>query len=161
MGINFIKQFEDYLSSELGVSIARYIDEVNDFPAASVLEERRERRHYGGETHTIQTLQLRGYIRSSVETALEDTEILARQLEQYTQQFSSVNVELSLVASGIISPNSPYSFTIEELIRLASMNKVPYIEDIRVLSLTTDEGLLAPYGMCDLMIGWTVVTYSR
>jgi hypothetical protein len=158
--MNILKSFEQHIKDEVGVSIERYIDSVNSFPAASILEERRERRHFGGEIHTLYTMQLRGYTHTSVETAIDDTEALARNLELATQSFVRVSTASSLIEEGILTTQSGLELSTQSLLSLASQNAIIHVDDSRVLSITSDEGLFAPYGVCDLMIGLTVVSYS-
>lgn len=160
MGKNLLKQFEQHLINEVGVSIEQYIDEVNSFPAATILNNSLEREHYGGETHIIQTLLLRGYSCTTVELALDETEALARQLEKATQNFVRANIVSSLLESDVITTQQGFELTTQQLLSIAVQNGLLVIHDARVLSITTDEGLLAPYGMCDLEVEWFYVKYS-
>lgn len=158
--MSFVKAFEEHIKDTIGVEINRYIDRVNTFPAAGITESKRERRHYGGETHIIETSQLRGYTRTSIETAIDDAESLARELERATQAFVRVNALNVLVGAGILSTQSGLEITTQSLISLSLQQGFKTITNSRVLTLTTDEGLLAPYGVCDLEVQWTYVSYS-
>jgi flagellar biosynthesis/type III secretory pathway M-ring protein FliF/YscJ len=60
-------------------------------------------------------LTIRGYTYSSMETSLDETEALAREIERTIQTLRS-----------------------------------PLIYSAKVLTLHTDEGLYAPYGICDV-----------
>lgn len=158
--MSFVRQFEEHIADSVGVEINRYIDDVNTFPAASVLESKIQRRHYGGETHIIETSQLRGYTRTSIETAIEDAESLARELERATQAFVRINALNALVGAGLISTQSGLELTTQSLISLSLQQGFKTVTNSRVLTITTDEGLLAPYGVCDLEVQWTYVSYS-
>lgn len=121
---NQIKLVENAIAaiSHLG---SPYIDAVNDFPSAVVLRpsvsssQRRasiERRHIGrGTTIDTFTFTVRGYTHTSLETAIDDCEAFARQLEEAIQSVSS-----------------------------------PSVIACYVLQVHTDEGLFAPYGICEL-----------
>lgn len=102
-----------------------YLDEVNSFPAVALLRQsissssRRANisRGYIGSGVTLDsfTFTVRGYTLTTIETALEDCEALARQLEIAIQSIDS-----------------------------------PLIYSSYVNEIGTDEGLNAPYGICEL-----------
>jgi hypothetical protein len=92
-----------------------YIDLVNSFPAVALLRPTVARQHQGKQTILhIFTCVIRGYVLTD-EDSINDSEDLARAIEQTLQSISS-----------------------------------PLIDDVRVLTVETDEGLLSPYGMCDV-----------
>ena len=102
-----------------------YIDTVNSFPSVALLRpsigaaSRRasiDRGHIGaGVTLDSFSFTIRGYTHTSIETAIDDCETLARNLEQAIQSIRS-----------------------------------PKIYSSRINELHTDEGLFAPYGICEL-----------
>jgi hypothetical protein len=124
----------------LGTVGAQFLDDVNSFPSVAILRpmiagksgeqhqnvsSRRAttvRNAIGGRvTLDALTLTIRGYTYTTMETALDETEALARQIEMVIQTLSS-----------------------------------PLIYSAKVLTLHTDEGLYAPYGICDVqcVIEW-------
>ena len=124
----------------IGTVGAQFLDDVNSFPSVVVLRplisgksgeqhqnvsSRRATtvRNAIGNRVTLDalTLTIRGYTCTTVETALDETEALARQIETVIQTLSS-----------------------------------PLIYSAKVLTLHTDEGLYAPYGVCDVqcVIEW-------
>ena len=124
----------------IGTVGAQFLDDVNSFPSVVVLRplisgksgeqhqnvsSRRATtvRNARGNRVTLDalTLTIRGYTCTTVETALDETEALARQIETVIQTLSS-----------------------------------PLIYSAKVLTLHTDEGLYAPYGVCDVqcVIEW-------
>ena len=124
----------------IGTVGAQFLDDVNSFPSVVVLRplisgksgeqhqnvsSRRAttvRNAIGGRvTLDALTLTIRGYTYTTIETALDETEALARQIETVIQTLSS-----------------------------------PLIYSAKVLTLHTDEGLYAPYGVCDVqcVIEW-------
>jgi hypothetical protein len=121
---------------------SQFLDDVNDFPSVVILRpmmsgksgeqhqnvsSRRAtvvRNAIGAEaTLNELTLTIRGYIMTTMETALDDCEQLAREIETIVQNLRS-----------------------------------PLIYSARVLTVHTDEGLYAPYGVCDVQcsIEWMI-----
>lgn len=102
-----------------------YIDAVNSFPSISILRpsigvaSRRATIDRGyissGVTLDSFSFTVRGYVLTSIETAIEDCEALARQIETAVQSIRS-----------------------------------PKIYSSYVTEVYTDEGLFAPYGICEL-----------
>jgi hypothetical protein len=118
----------------IGTVGAQFLDDVNSFPSVAILRplisgksgeqhqnvsSRRAtvvRNAIGGRvTLDALTLTIRGYTYTTIETSLDETEALARQIEQTIQTLSS-----------------------------------PLIYSAKVLTVHTDEGLYAPYGICDV-----------
>lgn len=96
-----------------------YIDEINSFPSTTLIRSGlspASRTHIGAGK-TIDSLQytVRGYVYTTIEDSLNDSEALARQLEKAIQSIKSSEIYSSYVSS-----------------------------------ISTDEGLFAPYGLCDL-----------
>lgn len=111
-----------------------FLDDVNTFPSVSVLRpslagkigehhqnvsSRRATttRNSIGNRATLDALSftIRGYTHTSIETAIDDAEQLARDIEYAVQTLRS-----------------------------------PLIYSAKVTSVHTDEGLFAPYGVCDI-----------
>jgi hypothetical protein len=115
----------------LGTIGAQFLNDVNSFPSVVILRpmmsakndtnlsSRRAtvtRTALGAQaTLNELTLTIRGYTYTSMETSLDETEALARQIEEIIQNLRS-----------------------------------PLIYSAKVLTLHTDEGLFAPYGICDV-----------
>lgn len=112
----------------------QFLDDVNTFPSVAILRpslagkigehhlNRSSRRatttrNSIGNRATLDELSfvVRGYTHTSVETAIDDTEQLARQIELAIQSLRS-----------------------------------PLIYSAKVTTVHTDEGLFAPYGVCDI-----------
>lgn len=115
MLISRVELIETALSSIATVGPG-FIDQVNDFPAVAILRPSVQRTHIG-KSATIETFSfiIRGYVQSD-EDSINDSEALAREIEQVIQSLDS-----------------------------------PLIYSSKVLSVETDEGLLSPYGMCDIV----------
>lgn len=128
-----IQLVETALSSVATVG-PQFLDDVQTFPSVAVLRPsiggRRGERHQRsssrratvvrnaiGGRNTLDSFSfiVRGYICTTVETAIDDCERLARDIEAAIQSIQS-----------------------------------PLIYDAYVETVHTDEGLYAPYGICDL-----------
>lgn len=115
-----IQDYESYIAEQINGSVARtpYLNDVNDFPSVCVLRNTITRQHIGaGRQEYVESFILRAYAHSSIESAIESAETLARAIEHNTASFTSTN-----------------------------------LRDARVLSITTDEGFLAPYSLCETEI---------
>ena len=116
------------LETAVGASGSQHLNRVNSFPSVAVIRSSSTRRpslttsHMGAGVKTYSMVCLiRGYTHTSIETAIDDCEALARDIERAVQSIRS-----------------------------------PDIYNARVLSVHTDEGLFAPYGICDVscQIDW-------
>lgn len=124
---------ENTLSTIATIS-SPFLDDVNTFPSVAILRpslsgkigehhqnsgSRRATttRNSIGNRATLDALSfvVRGYVYTSVETSIDDTEQLAREIELAIQTLRS-----------------------------------PLIYSAKVVSVHTDEGLFAPYGVCDI-----------
>lgn len=118
----------------LGTVGAQFLNDVNSFPSVVILRpmtagksgeqhqnvsSRRAtvvRNSIGGRATLDElVLTIRGYICTTLETSVDDCELLAREIESVIQSLSS-----------------------------------PLIYSAKVLTVHTDEGLFAPYGICDV-----------
>jgi hypothetical protein len=118
----------------LGTIGAQFLDDVNSFPSVVILRpmisgktgeqhqnisSRRAtvvRNSIGAEaTLNELIITIRGYVCTTIETSLDETEALAREIETVIQSLRS-----------------------------------PLLYSAKVLTLHTDEGLFAPYGICDI-----------
>jgi hypothetical protein len=116
----------------LGTIGAQFLDDVNSFPSVVILRPmlsaKNESNNLSSRRATVTrtalgaeatlnelTLTIRGYTHTSMETSLDETEALAREIESVIQNLRS-----------------------------------PLIYSAKVLTLHTDEGLFAPYGICDV-----------
>jgi hypothetical protein len=118
----------------VGLVGPQFLEDVNSFPSVAILrpmmtgkigEEHQNvssrrativRNAIGGRATLDQLMiTIRGYTYTSMETSVDETEALAREIEYVIQTLRS-----------------------------------PLIYSAKVLTLHTDEGLLAPYGICDV-----------
>jgi hypothetical protein len=101
----------------------RYLDDINDFPTITLTSPAAEDYLHSQSGQRIKTMRqfIRGYVYSTSEDSLSDSENLARDIETVVDNFAYLASNLQ-------------------------------VYDARVLSLTTDEGLLSPYGLCDLQV---------
>lgn len=157
----FQAAYQDHLVNSIPdcSSVEGFINDVNSFPAITVLRPGNAVTYRGGNERirTITAL-VRGYVRTSEETSIPDTEWLARQIEHYTATFPRTFTAGILVDSGILLAESLDQLVTEQLFALALENRLDYVESARVLVVSTDEGLLTPYGVCDLEVEMIYVT---
>lgn len=160
-----LSRFQAAYTTHLVNSIAQcsasdgYIDDVNSFPAIAVLRPTLGV-VYRGAGEQIRTINLlvRGYVRSSEETSINDSEILARDIERLTSTFPRAFTAGIVVDAGLILTEALDVLVTEQLFQIARENRLDYVEAARVLAVTTDEGLFSPYGICDLEVEMTYVT---
>ena len=102
----------------------KYMHDLNDFPAITFIPNREDRDHFGdGQVHGILAVQLRCYVYDGDTADIADEcERLADQIEAAIDTFSDTYY-------------SQYE-----------------VEEARVVSLRTDDGLMTPYGVADLQI---------
>ena len=101
----------------------KYMHDLNDFPAITFIPNREDRDHFGaGQVHGILAVQLRCYVYDG------DTADIADECERLADQ-------------------------IEDAIdTFAPANRALEVEEARVVTLRTDDGLMTPYGVADLQI---------
>lgn len=101
----------------------KYMHDLNDFPAITFIPNREDRDHFGaGQVHGILAIQLRCYVYDG------DTADIADECERLADQ-------------------------IEDAIdTFAPANRALEVEEARVVTLRTDDGLMTPYGVADLQI---------
>ena len=101
----------------------KYMHDLNDFPAITFIPNREDRDHFGaGQVHGILAIQLRCYVYDG------DTADIADECERLADQ-------------------------IEDAIdTFAAANRALGVEEARVATLRTDDGLMTPYGVADLQI---------
>lgn len=99
----------------------RYLNDINDFPSICLGGTPSVDYVHYGNGQRLQTMRqlLRGYVRTTEEDSLIDSETLAANIESIVNGFAE---------------------------------SVPGVYDARVTQLSTDEGLLSPYGICDVLI---------
>jgi hypothetical protein len=95
---------------------------------------------------------LRGYTYTSVETSIDDSETLARQIEVAVQSFARAVAIITLEEEGILSTQESDELSTQDLFNILIQRELSYLDDARVVSLETDEGLFAPAGICDVEI---------
>jgi len=102
----------------------KYIHDLNDFPAITFIPRQEQRDHFGDQQkHGIITVQLRCYVYDGDTADIADEcERLADQIEEAVDTFSDTYYDLYEV------------------------------EEARVVSLRTDDGLMTPYGVADLQV---------
>ena len=101
----------------------KYMHDLNDFPAITFIPNREDRDHFGdGQVHGILAIQLRCYVYDG------DTADIAGECERLADQ-------------------------IEDAINtFSAANRALEVEEARVATLRTDDGLMTPYGIADLQI---------
>ena len=101
----------------------KYMHDLNDFPAITFIPNREDRDHFGdGQAHGILAIQLRCYVYDG------DTADIAGECERLADQ-------------------------IEDAINtFSAANRALEVEEARVATLRTDDGLMTPYGVADLQI---------
>lgn len=119
-----------------------YINDVNDFPSIAILIPRETRFHIGGfvepggltnqKTITQFSITVRGYVLGpDGEDSMDSSEKLANEIDTAVASFDGSSLAKSM---GVYSA--------------------------RVNSLSTDEGLLTPYGITDLEVLFETFTCS-
>lgn len=101
----------------------KYMHDLNDFPAITFIPNREDRDHFGdGQVHGILAIQLRCYVYDG------DTADIADECERLADQ-------------------------IEDAVdTFSAANRALEVEEARVVTLRTDDGLMTPYGIADLQI---------
>jgi hypothetical protein len=101
----------------------KYMHDLNDFPAITFIPNREDRDHFGaGQVHGILAIQLRCYVYDG------DTADIADECERLADQIEAAVDTFS------------------------ATNRALEVEEARVVSLRTDDGLMIPYGVADLQI---------
>jgi hypothetical protein len=168
---NILAAYKTYLGRALIADIAasQYIASVNSFPSVYAGLDNLTRKHFGGETLLSQTVDVRGYVYTD-EFSMSDSEELARNIEFYTQQFSAEYIVQQALDAELITEDGDSFVTrrlyldgeniinddlyLEQLICIAVEHNLRILDECRVLTIDTDEGLLTPYGVCDLTVQW-------
>jgi hypothetical protein len=170
---NILAAYKDYLRKTLLTDIAssQYITSVNSFPSVHVGLNNLTRNHFGGEILFDQTVDVRGYVYTD-EFSVSDSEKLARNIEFYTQQFSAEYIVQQAIDSHLITSsgdniltrtlyrngevitNTNLTIYLDQLLSIATLYDLHVLDECRVISIDTDEGLLTPYGVCDLTVQW-------
>jgi hypothetical protein len=170
---NILAAYKDYLGKALIADVAssQYIDSVNSFPSVHVGLKNLTRDHFGGEMLIDQTVNVRGYVYTD-EFSVTDSEKLARDIEFYTQQFSAEYIVVQALEAELITEEGDSFVTrrlyrdgdiilsnglglfLDQLLIIAYEHNLRVLDECRVISIDTDEGLLTPYGVCDLTVQW-------
>lgn len=135
-----------------------YGRELNSYPSFSILRPNTASyssniRHLSdGQKLYIIRCGIRLYNRSSIETALDDIELLARNFENAIASFPRAVAINALEEGGFITTQQGELLTTQDAFVLVRQNQLSYVEDARVISLETDEGLFAPASICDIEI---------
>ena len=109
----FLKNFKNYLvNNTSAVSYSTgYINEVNNFPSIAILQSKETKAHIG-DNNSINsfTFLIRGYIHSSTEASVEDSEQLAYEVELAIRNYNYPNLLNLYVTSVDIDPGllAPY-----------------------------------------------------
>ena len=124
----------------LGPVVPGYLNEVNDFPSVAILRPQRRRQHLGAGTilHVLRAT-VRGYVRTSEDDSIQDTEATCRDIEYVLQHLNN----------GIDSTDTVLDTALNEAL---TADQLSLFDDVRVLEVSTDEGLMTPYGVCELEI---------
>jgi len=103
----------------------RYIDDINAFPTICFYVTNEARRHIGGGIrYAILTINIRGYVETDTQDRLNAIDVADNILE-----------DIEVIINGISYLNDACDYDIEES---------------RILSVSTDEGLFDPYGIADV-----------
>lgn len=101
----------------------KYMHDINDFPAITFIPGREDRDHFGDQqVHGILAIQLRCYVFDG------DTSDIADECERLADQIEAA------------------------IDTFATSYRNFEVEEARVVSLRTDDGLMTPYGIADLQI---------
>ena len=101
----------------------KYMHDLNDFPAITFIPNREDRDHFGaGQVHGILAIQLRCYVYDG------DTADIADECERLADQIE------------------------DSIDTFSAANRALEVEEARVVTLRTDDGLMTPYGVADLQI---------
>ena len=101
----------------------KYMHDLNDFPAITFIPNREDRDHFGdGQVHGILAIQLRCYVFDG------DTADIADECERLADQIEAA------------------------VDTFAAANRALEVEEARVVTLRTDDGLMTPYGVADLQM---------
>ena len=126
---DIIEALVDHLGSNTDVLPAnvfrryKYLDDVNDFPYITFVPRQENRDHYGaGRKLAVLAVDLRVYVYDG------DTEDIADECERLADQ-----VEAAV---------DTFAATYRQF----------EVEEARVTTLTTDDGLMTPYGIADLQL---------
>ena len=121
--------FVDHLGSNTDVHannvhrVYKYMNDLNDFPAITFIPRQEQRDHFGDQqVHGIIAVQLRCYVYDG------DTSDIADECERLADQ-----IEAAVDSFADTYPQHQ-------------------VEEARVVSLRTDDGLMAPYGVADLQV---------
>lgn len=171
---NILAAYKNYLSAAITADVAssQYITSVNSFPSIHVGLNKLTRSHLGGETLFDQTVDVRGYVYTD-EFSMSDSEKLVRDIEFYTQQFSAEYIIVQALDAGILTETRNITRTLYKdgaiilnnnlgiyLDQLVTDYNLRVLDECRVISIDTDEGLLTPYGVCDLTVQWLYTELS-
>ena len=103
----------------------KYIDDINAFPTICFYITNEARRHIGGGIrYAILTINVRGYVTTSMEDRLNAIDVADNLLE-----------DMEVIINGISFLDDAHDLNIEEA---------------RILSVVTDEGLFDPQGIAEI-----------
>lgn len=101
----------------------KYMHDLNDFPAITFIPRQEQRDHFGDQqVHGIIAVQLRCYVYDG------DTSDIADECERLADQIEAA------------------------IDTFAETYRQYEVEEARVVSLRTDDGLMTPYGVADLQV---------
>jgi hypothetical protein len=154
-----IQDYETYIANSISGSVGRtpYLPDVHDFPSVHALRDSISRSYVGaGQQEYVQQFILRAYTHSSIERAIETSEDIARQIEYYTAHFIRDYLFAILTTQLGLSTQDAQELSTQDMLILVTQN-IEFgggrvLRDARVLSITTDEGFLAPYSLCEVEI---------
>jgi hypothetical protein len=149
----FLPQLEQHFVESIDqCTIVRgYIGDTHSFPAITLLNPRRSQQYYGtDERLNLLQLTVRGYISTSRETSIADTEMLVRQIETAIYSFPRSMASRIALAEALISTQDLLFIETQQLLLLVAHAGFIVAEEARVLAIETDEGLMAPLGICDI-----------
>jgi hypothetical protein len=159
----FIPQLEQHFADSIpGCEIVRgFISDTNSFPAIAILNPRRSQRFISSDERVnLINLTVRGYISTSRETAIDDTEAFVRQIESAIYSFPRSLASQIAIRERLLTTQDLFFIETQQLLLLVAQAGFVIVEDARVLSIETDEGLMAPLGICDIDMDMRYVTQN-
>lgn len=151
--------FENHIANTLGCSATPtgYLHDVHSFPSISALRYTKKIRHISSDAQLYtMNLIVRGFVYSSVEESLYDSDELARQIEEAVISFPHSYLTEIAITNKLLETQDARLLTTLQLYNIIVQN-VParryggrLVTDARVLTVETDEGLFTPAGLCEL-----------
>lgn len=159
----FVPQLEQHFKQTIpSCSIVRgYLSDINSFPAITTLNPKRTQRFISSDER-INTINLtvRGYVYTSRENSIADTEVLVRQIETAIDSFPRSYASRKAISENILTSQQLETIETQQLFFILIQAGFVVVEEAKVLSVETDEGLMAPLGLCEIDMDMRYVTQN-